>query len=92
MTNHSAPQTGRTIGMLLDGDQAGLTRQADHLSDVIHNRATCPECDHRGPHQDNGASDPDEFELCCEGCGYVFQPGPEEWGCEDAGCPDAEDR
>lgn len=63
----------QAVEMLLDGDQAGLTRLASRLSDAIRNRFACPECGHAGPHDDNGRSGED-FALCCSGCGEVFYP------------------
>jgi hypothetical protein len=65
--------TRLAVGMLLDDDQAGLTRLANRLSDALHNRYACPECGHAGPHDDNGRSGEDR-ELCCAGCGEVFAP------------------
>jgi len=61
------------IRMLLDGDQAGLTRLANRLSDIIHNRVECPYCGSHGPHDDNGATGED-FALLCDSCHEIWEP------------------
>ena len=50
--------------------QTRLTRLAHALSDAVNGRVPCPDCGHRGPHDDNG--DRREPMLCCCECGSHF--------------------
>lgn len=45
------------------------------VSRVVQNRVPCPDCGHKGPHDDNGlSSTSDSFAMCCAGCGAHFNP------------------
>lgn len=61
------------LQMLLAGDEAGVSKLARALSDLINNRVACPACDDRGPHEDNGATGAD-LALACRACGEVWEP------------------
>jgi DNA-directed RNA polymerase subunit RPC12/RpoP len=48
-----------------------LEKLARKASDAVRNRVECPECGHKGPHDDNGRTG-DELSYCCCSCGTHF--------------------
>jgi transcription elongation factor Elf1 len=57
--------------LLLNGSMANLMRLAAHAKANIDRTFPCPDCDHEGPHDDNG--DTRETLFCCAGCGLHFE-------------------
>ena len=57
--------------MRLDTILARIEEALMPLPSPRHSRSPCPECDDRGPHDDNGAKE-SERAFCCKGCGLHF--------------------
>lgn len=51
--------------------QAKLSKLAKQARDRLENRIECPECGHKGPHDDNGRTGSQRSYCCCN-CGTHF--------------------
>jgi hypothetical protein len=58
------------LELLLKGDQAGLTKLAQLAHQTFSpEHQPCPECNHPGPHMDNGGRAGKDLALLCSKCG-----------------------
>jgi len=55
----------------LKAKQAQLAQLAKRAKDQLENRVECPECGHKGPHDDNGQTGV-HLSYCCCNCGAHF--------------------